>query len=376
MTSAPTQTSEHRDPLGTMPAARLVAAREISTQVRSKAFIISLLITVVVIVGGIVLTGLIGGDDDEPIPVAAVGIGPEIQQQVGPAGLDVTAADTMDEAEHLLREEEVEAILTVDDDSPVGFHLIGLEEEPVQIAQLLSVAPTMDVLDTVPGDSGMRYFVAMGFGLVFMVVAMGSGMMIVQNTILEKQNRIVEILLSAIPARALLIGKILGNSALAIGQAVVMGAAAALGLVLTGQQDFLQVLTWPMLWFVLFFVPGFVLIASMFAASASLVSRQEDSGSVITPTMMLVMAPYFVAIFFLDNSLVMTIASYVPFAAPVAMPLRLFMDDALWFEPLLSMGLLVLATALVMSVAAKIYSRSLLQTGQRVKLSAALRSAD
>lgn len=363
--------------LGTAAATRLVAQREISTQMRSKSFIISTLITVLIIVGGIVATGFFGGgDDDEPISVVATDLSPDVQQQVEAAGFEVTTAESMQQAEDALREGDAEAIVAPDEDSPVGLQLIGLDELPMGAAQQLSVSPTMEVLETDGTDSMMRYFAAMGFGLIFMFVAMGSGVMIMQNTIQEKQNRIVEILLSAIPARALLAGKIIGNSVLALLQAVVMGGSAALGLALSGQLDYLQMLSWPMLWFVLFFIPGFVLIASVFAASASLVSRQEDSGSVMTPAMMLVMVPYFVILIFLDNEFVMTLTSYIPFTAPVSMSMRMFDDAVEWFEPLISMALLVLTTALVMALAAKIYSRSLLKMGQRVKLSSAFASDD
>ncbi|TLP97461.1 ABC transporter permease [Nesterenkonia salmonea] len=371
----PTASSKTR--LSTAAATRLVALREISTQVRSKSFIISTLITVVIIVGGIVATGFFGGGDDEDqIPVVTTGISQDAEQQVEQSGFSLTSADSMQEAEQLLRDGEVEAIITEDQDSPIGVHLIGLDEAPVSAAQQLSVTPTVEVLETDGADSMMRYFAALGFGLIFMFVAMGSGVMIMQNTIQEKQNRIVEILLSAIPARALLAGKILGNSVVALLQALIMGGSAALGLALSGQLAFLQMLSWPMLWFVLFFIPGFVLIASVFAASASLVSRQEDSGSVMTPAMMLVMVPYFVVLIFLDNEFAMTLTSYIPFTAPVSMSVRLFDDAAEWFEPIVSMGLLVLTTALVMALAAKIYSRSLLKMGQRVKLSAAFTSND
>ncbi|WP_272896866.1 ABC transporter permease [Nesterenkonia sp. PF2B19] len=143
---------------------------------------------------------------------------------------------------------------------------------------------------------------------------------------------------------------------------------------LSGQQDVLDMLTVPMLWFVLFFVPGFVLIAAMFAAGAALVSRQEDSGAVVTPTMMLSMIPYFVVVFFHDTPLVMTIASYVPFSAPVAMPLRMFFNEAMWFEPILALAILLTSAVVFMLLAARIYSRSLLRTGQRVPLREALGS--
>lgn len=364
-----------RRPLATGPAALLVAEREISTQLRSKAFLISLGVMVVLVIGGLVGMNLVNSGDDGQEPVAVVNLQGDAST-LEAAGLDPQGVSSEEEAEALLREGEVEAIITSDSSSPAGLRVIGLDEEPTTIAGMLAITPTTEVLEPAGTEGPLRAVVALGFGLVFMVVALGSGMMIVQNTIQEKQNRIVELLLAAISARALLAGKILGNSALALGQAVVLGAAAAAGLMLTGQQEVLDILTVPMLWFVVFFIPGFVLVAAMFAASASLVSRQEDSGTVITPTMMLVMAPYFVVVFFYNNTLAMTIASYVPFSAPVAMPLRMFFNEAMWFEPLLALGVLVLFTALVMWLAAKIYSRSLLRTGQPVSLKTALGRPD
>jgi ABC-2 type transport system permease protein len=105
------------------------------------------------------------------------------------------------------------------------------------------------------------------------------------------------------------------------------------------------------------------------------VSRQEDTGSVMTPAMMLVMTPYFGVVFFGDNPLIMTILSYIPFSAPVAMPVRLFFGEAEWWEPLISLALLVLAAAAVMAVASKIYTNSLLRMGSRVKLREALKAS-
>jgi ABC-2 type transport system permease protein len=72
---------------------------------------------------------------------------------------------------------------------------------------------------------------------------------------------------------------------------------------------------------------------------------------------------------------VMSILSYVPFSAPVAMPVRLFFGEAEWWEPLVSLALLVVATAAVMLVASKIYSNSLLRMGSRVSLREALKAS-
>ena len=129
-----------------------------------------------------------------------------------------------------------------------------------------------------------------------------------------------------------------------------------------------------MLWFVVFFLFGFVLLASLFAAAASLVSRQEDVGAVTAPVTYLVMIPYFAVIFFNDNPVVMTIMSYVPFSAPVGMPMRLFLGSAQWWEPLVSLAVLIATTAVVVALGSRIYSNSLLRTGSRVKLKDALKA--
>ncbi len=125
-------------------------------------------------------------------------------------------------------------------------------------------------------------------------------------------------------------------------------------------------------WFGVFFIVGFVLLASMFAATGALVSRQEDIGSTTTPVTMLVMIPYFLVIFFNTNPLVIGVMSYVPFSAPIAMPLRIFLGTAQWWEPLVALAILVLTTVLLIRVGARIYERSLLKLGARVSWKEAL----
>ena len=150
-------------------------------------------------------------------------------------------------------------------------------------------------------------------------------------------------------------------------------AAVAVSLVVTGQTDILAGLGTPLLWFALFFVLGFLLIATLFAAPGAMVSRQEDISQSITPIMYIVMLPYFLVIFFNDNPLVMTIMSYVPFSSPVSMPIRLFVGEAQWWEPLLSLVILLASCVAAIVVGAKIYENSLLRMGSRVKLREALR---
>ncbi|MET0432929.1 MAG: ABC transporter permease [Cellulomonas sp.] len=360
----------------TVQATLMVAEREITTQVRSKSFLISTAVLLVLVLGGIILTSVLGdrlGGGDTKVAVV-----PETAAVLADVdGLEAVEAADPDAARALVESEEVSAAVLPDDDADnlLGVVVVGLDSAPDGVISALAVTPPVELLDESGTSDGLRYLVSFVFGIAFFMAAMTFGSTIAQNTVQEKQSRIVELLLSTVPPRALLGGKILGNTVLAVGQIAAIAAVAVVGLVVTGQDDLLGMIGAPVAWFVLFFLVGFVLLAALFASAASLVSRVEDTGPVLTPVMMLVMIPYFGVIFFNDNDLVLTIMSYVPFSAPVGMPVRLFLGEASWWEPLVSLVILAGTAVLVTGIGARIYSRSVLRTGRRVKLSEALTKA-
>jgi len=362
--------STTRERIGFWRATGLIAEREINSQLRSKSFIISTVITLLLVIGGIIVSSFLGGRV-ESTRIAVVGDVPAAVLAV--ETLEPVEAADRAEAERLVRDAEVAAAV-LPDAGELGYSLLALDRVPQEVVAALSVSPEVELLEPAPATEPLRFIISFAFGIVFMMAALGSGAMIMQNTVQEKQSRVVEILLAAVPARALLAGKILGNSVIGVGNAAAIAAAAAIGLAVTGQGQLLDLLSAPMVWFVVFFIFGFVLVASIFAAGASLVSRLEDTGSVMIPAMMLVMIPYFGVVFLNDSPVAMTVLSYVPFSAPVGMPVRLFFGEALWWEPLISLALLAAATAAVMLVASRIYANSLLRMGSRVPLREALRS--
>jgi ABC-2 type transport system permease protein len=76
--------------------------------------------------------------------------------------------------------------------------------------------------------------------------------------------------------------------------------------------------------------------------------------------------PYVLVIFFNSNEFVLAIMSYVPFSAPIAMPLRLFLGTAQWWEPFVSLAILIATTLAVIALGARIYENALLKLGSRV----------
>ena len=353
-------------------ATRLVAEREIKAVLGTKGFWIGLGVVVAGIFAFSILPTVFGSGPDK---VAAVG--PEVLRVLDGADLDVREVADVAAAEDLVRSEEVDAAVVPDTsgDSPSGLRVIGLDDEPEDIVAQLAVAPPVDLLDPAVVGQGERQIVIMVFAMLFLIFGVG-GIAIAQSTVTEKQTRIVEILVATIPVRALLAGKIVGHALLTLGQVVVIAVAAPIALSLGGQTELLNVMAPALGWFVPFLCLGFVLLAAMWAVTGSLVSRQEDLGSTTGVVMMLVMGPYFAVMFFSDNATVMTVLSYVPFSSAIAMPVRLFANEAQVWEPLAALGLLAASVVLTVLLASRVYSGSLLQTGGKVRLTKAWAHAD
>lgn len=348
----------------------LVAERELSTKLRSKAYLISTAILLLLALVGVIWAGFASSSTDAT-PIAATS---SAASALGDAdGYEITDVADRAEAEELVAAGEVDAAVIDDASSPTGLVIIADKEAPQSLLMLLSESPPVELLNPDPAGGGLRYILGIAFGLVFMMAAITFGSPIATSVVEEKQTRVIEILLSAIPARVLLAGKVLGNTLLAMSQILLLVAIGAVGLIVSGQTAVLQGIGGPIAWFAVFFFFGFVLLAAMFAAAGSLVSRQEDTGATLTPVMYLTMIPYFLVIFFGDNPVVMTVLSYVPFSAPVGMPIRLFFNEAAWWEPLASLGIMLVACVIVIIIGAKIYENSLLKMGARVKLREALR---
>lgn len=347
----------------------LVAEREVMSKLRSKAFVISSVILFAIALAGVVWMGF-QAQQDTKRGIAAT---PDaVATLSGVPGLEITAVDDRAAAEALVTSGEVEAAVVADPASPTGVTVLAESSEPSGLISMLSITPSVELLDPSATPPLLGYLVAVGFGAVFLMAASMFGGTIAQSVVEEKQTRVVELLLSSVSPRVLLAGKVIGNTVLAMGQILILAAIIVIGLTVSGQSEALQILGAPVAWFAVFFLFGFILLASLFAAAASMVSRQEDVGSTTSPLTMLVVAPYILVILFNDNPQVLAIMSYVPFSAPVGMPMRLFLGDAQWWEPLVSLVILLVTCVVAILVGAKIYQNSLLRMGARVTLKEAL----
>jgi len=193
----------------------------------------------------------------------------------------------------------------------------------------------------------------------------------------EKSSRVAEVLLSAVRPTTLLTGKVIGIGLAALLQGLLTMGAALVATAVTGS-DLLAAVSLADLFGLLgWFLLGYAFYAVVYAAAGSLVARQEDVQNVATPPALPLLAGYIVAAqaaFGGDNVLV-RVMSLLPPTAPVVMPVRTTVSDVPVWEVALSVALTVAGIGVLVQVAGRVYARSLLRTGGRVRWRDALRSA-
>lgn len=236
----------------------------------------------------------------------------------------------------------------------------------------LMAGTQMTSRDISGGDDQSRmvaYVAGFAMAMLFYMSAIMFGMAIANSVVEEKQSRIVEILAAAIPVRALLTGKVLGNTALAFGQMAIIGAVTLIGLTFTEYDQYLTVVTEGFLWYIPFFILGFLALACVWAAAGAMASRTEDLQATTMPLTMALVIIFIVGLS-LDGA-AKVVGSFVPVLSTILMPMRLLEGTAQWWEALLALVITAAFCVLTIGVGTRLYRRSLLQTSGRVSIKAA-----
>ncbi|MEH0973967.1 ABC transporter permease [Micromonospora sp. CPCC 205546] len=350
--------------MNTMQATRLVAGREIRVKLRDRTFLFSTLFFLLIAAAATLLPPLLSGGPSSVAATAATA-GP-----LREAGLEVRTVPDDRAAEQAVRDGDADAAVVS------GPAVLAMDEAPDDVVAALSARPEVRLLNPDAVDPVVAFLVPFAFAFIFFVTSQTFGVQIAQSIVEEKQTRIVEILVAAVPVRALLAGKMIAGTLLALGQIALVAAVAVIGVQFGDSGGLLSLLGPAIGWFLPFFLLGFVLVAAMWAAAGALVNRQEDIAGVSMPVQLAVMLPFFAVIFLNDNATAMRVLSYLPFSAPTAMPLRLFTGDAAGWEPLVSLALLLVAAAAFVAAGARVYEGSLLRTNGRTSVRAAWRSRE
>ncbi|MFP5360058.1 MAG: ABC transporter permease [Actinomycetes bacterium] len=391
---------------------RLIAGREISLKLRDKGFIASTVVFVAVILAAIVLPAVLAGgtpsytlavtDAARPVAEAAAALGAAEERPVGVPAAEITVvradqpaalldADGEDVPDAALHQEDGELVLTGVDGVPdevVALVAAASASQTIQrvageaglsdaqVRDLTAPAPPrIDLTDPRPDQAIPPEFVVLVFGFLFYYTVLTFGIAIAQSVVEEKSSRIVEILVAAVPVRWLLTGKVLGNTAMALGQVAVILGMGILGAQVIGEGEIVAQVIGVSGWFLAFLLVGFLMLACLWAVAGSLASRIEELQSTTLYMQLAVMVPFFSAIFVTDEGPLRVVLSYVPITAPLMMPARVATGDALAWEPWVALGVVAATAAVLIRVGARIYAGSVLETSRQTKAVAAWRRA-
>jgi ABC-2 type transport system permease protein len=259
----------------------------------------------------------------------------------------------------------------------------GLDAERVQELSRVNLRlRTERISDRGRGGSGAgNVAVAFGASFVLYMLIVLYGQTILRGVIDEKNNRVAEVVVASVKPEALLAGKVFGVGCVALTQLAVWIASllliirfrgpifASLG-VPNASVPLPDVSMGAAVSMLLFFVLGFVLYAALFAAIGAMVSNEQDAQQAATPvTILIVMSAVFIQPVMLNpTSTTNKIISWIPFSAPILMPVRTSIIPVPWWEIVLVMLGLVVACLACVWLAARIYRVGILMYGKRPSL--------
>jgi ABC-2 type transport system permease protein len=231
------------------------------------------------------------------------------------------------------------------------------------------------------GSSRNSFYVAyVLFFLMYMVVLL-YGMNVARSIIEEKTSRIFEVLLSTIRPEEMLAGKIIGVGSVGLTQvgvwmvAALIATASPLAAHLTGSASTLSISATQIIFFVIYFVLGFLLYSSVAAALGAMTNSEQE----LQQLNMFLMMPLFFCMLMLPviisnpNSLLARIVSLIPFCTPLLMNFRVSLSMPQPWEIALSIALMIASIFAVLWIASRIYRVGILMYGKKPNLPEILR---
>ena len=294
-------------------------------------------------------------------------------------------------------ESQLETILTNE-----NFRLIGIDVNEVNSSTIYIdlFQESFDGEETTRIDGLVKLIFGffLGFLLYFFIFAYGS--MIMMSVMEEKTNRIIEIIISSVKPFHLMTGKIIGVSLAALTQVLIWGTMFFVfsyifsfvfgistsyntgDLILSAEGNtelssftlemisaFMNLpLTNIFIAFIMYFLGGYFLYASIFAAIGAAIDNQADAQQFMIPITLLVIIALYVGILTVPedpNGIVAQIFSYFPFTSPIVMLMRI-PNGVPIYEQVISLTILFSSVVFMIWIAAKVYRIGILMYGKKL----------
>jgi len=377
-----------------MADAALVFRREFGTRIRSSMFVATMAFALIAIIGGTLFVKVSSGETDTigivgSQPAGVVEALPDLADDAGFDTIEVETFSDRDELEAAIAAGRVE-VGVVDGEELVvktrsnplpGFLSLVWQDarfgelvndpnlDSAQRDQLMAAASELPLTELEPDpESGAKQGIGIALVmLLFVTIQLVGGMLLISITE-EKGNNIVELLLSSMSSRSLLIGKLAANGLIGLIQVVILIGTAILAINLIGVGDIPSIPPSLLLVALLWFLVGFAFFGVLIAAGAALAPSQEDAQSVMMPVFLVLMAGYVASIYVTANpdGSAARIISQLPFVSPFVMPSRFLSGDLPMWEHGLAFVIAAVALVGALLLGARIYTRSVIHTDRKL----------
>jgi ABC-2 type transport system permease protein len=384
----------------------LVAVREMRDRTRAKSFWVASVLLLVAVAAGAVIPAVLQGKKATAL-VGIVGSPVTAQSQAAHqagllAGVDVTVTVLPDlaAARTGLRSGRLAAVLVHDSEVLVKQQAVGGSKSGGLAATLADVAGLRSLYGKLPPSAAAAVaahgialpvhgllppprnlstrFTGLAAAILIYVIILTYGIRITISVGEEKATRVIEVLLTTLRPVQLLAGKVIGTGLLALAQiAAMIGVYLALGHALGSNSlhgASLAVVLQTGLWLVL----GYAFYCTAYAAAGSLITRQADAYNAALPLQIPLILAYVLAntvIYASSVNVFYHVLAFIPFTAPVAMPVLVAVGAAPAWQIAISAVIILASTVVMARAAGTVYERAILRTGSRLKVREVLATA-
>lgn len=226
--------------------------------------------------------------------------------------------------------------------------------------------------------SGTGFMFVLSFGVLIYVSVMLYGQMVLAAVLEEKETRIAEVLFSSMRSFPLMMGKLIGVSMVALTQLTIWGLAfllfAAFGVGMAAAQgvpvNLPHVSPMTVVYFLLFFLMGYFIYATIYALIGSMVTTTQEGGQLAMPIVLMLVAGFYFLfpIIRSPNSPLAFWASMFPFLAPITMMVRITTETPPAWQIILSLTIGFATVVGLVWLTARVYRVGMLMYGKKASI--------
>jgi ABC-2 type transport system permease protein len=247
--------------------------------------------------------------------------------------------------------------------------LVSRGFDPGQIKKLMADINVKTIKVSEKGEEKESGFLETFFSayimiMMLMFLVLTSGQLLIRSVVEEKSNRVIEVLLSSCSAQDLMAGKILGLSALGILQMLLWGVIG-LGIAIKTGTDIFSLES--ILLSAVYVILGYLLFSAIFVAAGSPVTTEQEAQQITSYVSLILVFPIVLAVPAMQNpdSTLIKVLSFIPLLTPAFMVLRIPIQMPATWEIVSTIGILIVSSVFMMWAAGKIFRTAILVYGKR-----------